>query len=179
VRPDVARADLEARGQLEPGSPAAQAAADELRLGLEFAERDAQMQAIAREGARDAMDYELLTFEQKKELGMADGYDAGPSIADLFEQNARAMAQSDARLYRAAGERLQRIKGLVDDLDAMEGDPALAPAPIRPEPMRLTDGDEPPVKPRSKAADQAARKQIEANEQRMAEIRRQAQQEGC
>lgn len=179
VRPDVARADLEARGQLEPGSPAAQAAADELRLGLEFAERDAQMQAIAREGARDAMDYELLTFEQKKELGMADGYDAGPSIADLFEQNARAMAQSDARLYRAAGERLQRIKGLVDDLDAMEGDPALAPAPIRPEPMKLTDSDEPPVKPRSKKADQAARKQIETNNQRMDEIRRQAQQEGC
>jgi hypothetical protein len=139
VRPDVARADLEARGQLEPGSPAAQAAADELRLGLEFAERDAQMQAIAREGARDAMDYELLTFEQKKAMGMADGYDAGPSIAEMFEDASRAMAQSDARLYRAAGERLQRIKGLVNDLDTMEGDPALAPAPVRPEPMKLVD----------------------------------------
>jgi hypothetical protein len=45
--------------------------------------------------------------------------------------------------------------------------------------MKLTDSDEPPVKPRSKQADQAARKQIETNNQRMDEIRRQAQQEGC
>lgn len=57
--------------------------------------------------------------------------------------------------------------------------PDLLPAPVRPEPMRLADGDEPPVKPRSKKADQAARKQIETNNQRMDEIRRQAQQEGC
>jgi hypothetical protein len=283
VRPDVARADLEARGQLEPGSPAAQAAADELRLGLEFAERDAQMQAIAREGARDAMDYELLTFEQKKELGMADGYDLVPPGQTLIHGTSQKAADSimeggfrpsrvkaggallgdgvymatDSRYAGAYGKvavggevpegaRILDLVGqgkTVSDFaeeigvgrpaDVFEGeryfndaqqtrvrqwavdngydgikfDPAfdevgagasevviynldlanrmvgskagLAPPPVRPEPMRLTDGDEPPVKPRSKAADQAARKQIEANEQRMAEIRRQAQQEGC
>lgn len=149
VRPDVARADLEARGQLEPGSPAAQAVADELRLGLEYAEQDAQMQAIALEGARDAMDYELLTFEQKKAMGMADGYD-------------RALDDVSAEANEAA---------------ASNGD--LAPPPVRPEPMKLADGEEPPTKPRSKKADQEARKQIEANNKQMDEIRRKAQQEGC
>jgi hypothetical protein len=144
VSPRVARADIEARGgELEPGTPGAQAMADEIRLATEYFEQDAQLRAVAEEGARDAASYELFTFEQKKTQGLADGYDAGPSVADLFEQNARAMAQSDARLYRSAGERLQRVKGLVDDLDAMEGDPALAPAPARPEPLQLTDGTPP------------------------------------
>ena len=106
VRPDVARADLEARGQLEPGSPAAQAAADELRLGLEFAERDAQMQAIAREGARDAMDYELLTFEQKKELGMADGYDLVPPGQALIHGTSQKAADS----IMEGGFRPSRVK---------------------------------------------------------------------
>jgi hypothetical protein len=278
LTPDAVRADIEA-GRIEPGSPAAQALADEIRLTAEFAERDAQMRAIAEEGAKDAMGYELKTFEEKKALGMTDGYDpepvmptevmprdTGPSIADLFEQQAKALAQSDARLYRRAGEGLQRMR---DGLDQLE-DPALAPAPIRPEPLQLAD-DPPPEptalirftptqraelestnetllgemdwsldgpmgkqqlealerniridyaspeaggldevspqvrrsmigladkmrkaiegldqqpqggrpKPRSKKADQAARQQIQANEQRMAELRRKMQDEGC
>jgi hypothetical protein len=283
LTPDLARADLETRGgQVEPGTPAAQAMADEIRLAAEFAERDAQMRAIAEEGAKDAMGYELKTFEEKKALGMTDGYDpepvmptevmprdTGPSIPDLFEQQAREIAESDARLYRRAGEGLQRIREGLDQLDQLE-DPALAPAPVRPEPLQLAD-DPPPEptttirftptqraelenmnetllremgwsldgpmgkqqlealernirtdyaspeaggldevspqvrrsmigladkmrkaiealdqqpqggrpKPRTKTADQAARQQIQANEQRMAEIRRKAQQEGC
>jgi hypothetical protein len=283
LTPDLARADLETRGgQVEPGTPAAQAMADEIRLTAEFAERDAQMRAIAEEGAKDAMGYELKTFEEKKALGMTDGYDpepvmptevmprdTGPSIADMFEQQSRELAQSDARLYRRVGEGLQRMREGLDQLDQLE-DPALAPAPVRPEPLQLAD-DPPPEptalirftptqraelenmnetllremgwsldgpmgkqqlealernirtdyaspeaggldevspqvrrsmigladkmrkaiegldqqpqggrpKPRSKKADQAARQQIQANEQRMAEIRRKAQQEGC
>ena len=283
LTPDLARADLETRGgQVEPGTPAAQAVADEIRLAAEFAERDAQMRAIAEEGAKDAMGYELKTFEEKKALGMTDGYDpepvmptevmprdTGPSIADLFEQQSRELAQSDARLYRRVGEGLQRMREGLDQLDQLE-DPALAPAPVRPEPLQLAD-DPPPEptalirftptqraelenmnetllremgwsldgpmgkqqlealernirtdyaspeaggldevspqvrrsmigladkmrkaiegldqqpqggrpKPRSKKADQATRQQIQANEQRMAEIRRKAQQEGC
>jgi hypothetical protein len=192
LTPDLARADLETRGgQVEPGTPAAQAVADEIRLAAEFSERDAQMRAIAEEGAKDAMGYELKTFEEKKALGMADGYDpepvmptevmprdTGPSIADLFEQQARELAQSDARLYRRAGEGLQRMREGLDQLDQLE-DPALAPAPVRPEPLQLADGDEPPARPRPKRADQAARQQIQANEQRMAELRRKMQDEGC
>jgi hypothetical protein len=295
LTPDLARADLETRGgQLEPGTPAAQAVADEIRLAAEFAERDAQMRAIAEEGAKDAMGYELKTFEEKKALGMTDGYDpepvmptevmprdTGPSIADLFEQQARELAQSDARLYRRAGEGLQRMREGLDQLDQLE-DPALAPAPVRPEPLQLADTPAPapkidiparastklsasradsvaaslydwgntgypegrgPIKsieeakslavkkgrnlyaervpgldldkaindramgrntpeveavaaayrqfygvpepeaqmprPRTKTADQAARQQIQANEQRMAELRRKMQDEGC
>jgi hypothetical protein len=338
LTPDLARADLETRGgQVEPGTPAAQAVADEIRLTAEFAERDAQMRAIAEEGAKDAMGYELKTFEEKKALGMTDGYDpepvmptevmprdTGPSIADLFEQQSRELAQSDARLYRRVGEGLQRMR---EGLDQLEGPPAagggyldsfardvsqagsnpdipgasygpvivewsedgsgkafhlvpldqagpealeqigltapevarmsakqkteilkrsfreakaalppgeylldplegslrgamarmlkdepdikwfdldtnapatpsrnsygvltiadsgspsrLAPAPVRPEPLQLADGDEPPARPRPKRADQAARQQIQANEQRMAELRRKMQDEGC
>jgi hypothetical protein len=195
LTPDLARADLEARaGEVEPGSPAAQALADEIRLSAEFAERDAQMRAIAEEGARDAIGYELKTFEEKKQLGMADGYDpepvmptevmprdTGPSIADLFEQQSRELAQSDARLYRRVGEGLQRMREGLDQLDQLDqlDDPALAPAPVRPEPLRLADGDEPTVQPRSKRADQTTRQQIQANEQRIAELRRKAQDEGC
>ena len=156
LTPDLARADLETRGgQVEPGTPAAQAVADEIRLTAEFAERDAQMRAIAEEGAKDAMGYELKTFEEKKALGMTDGYDpepvmptevmprdTGPSIADMFEQQSRDLAQSDARLYRRAGEGLQRMREGLDQLDQLE-DPALAPAPVRPEPLQLADG--PPI----------------------------------
>jgi hypothetical protein len=76
VSPRVARADIEARGgELEPGTPGAQAMADEIRLATEYFEQDAQLRAVAEEGARDAASYELFTFEQKKAMGMADGYD--------------------------------------------------------------------------------------------------------
>jgi hypothetical protein len=148
LTPDAVRADIEA-GRIEPGSPAAQALADEIRLQAEFFEQDAQMRAIAEEGFKDAIDYELMTFEEKKLLGLADGYDPEPAMP-------RAGEAADAG-----------------------ADAALAPAPIRPEPMKLADSDEPPAKPRPKKADQATRQQIQANEQRMAENRRKMQDEGC
>jgi hypothetical protein len=70
VSPRVARADIEARGgELEPGTPGAQAMADEIRLATEYFEQDAQLRAVAEEGARDAASYELFTFEQKKAPG--------------------------------------------------------------------------------------------------------------
>jgi hypothetical protein len=400
LTPDLARADLETRGgQVEPGTPAAQAMADEIRLAAEFAERDAQMRAIAEEGAKDAMGYELKTFEEKKALGMTDGYDPAidenaPRGWDAVDGNGRPVNSPDEiaelekmatniirkvagddvsirfsdtykvgikpaqwggdgkKLSRSAGsynfvedmitiramkergqaavtdasyhEAFHRIQyvalgekevkvldgtfarlkiasgsghimrdGAVpsysesqavafaryatakamgeDPIEALVGafagplpsktdkafikviaafdrvldfvekvynllangtfdstraifertrigalsdtvstagtaqmlskrppgwrvstadgtplggstsgpDMQLAPAPVRPEPMKLADSDEPPAKPRPKKADQAARQQIQANEQRMAEIRRKAQQEGC
>lgn len=80
-----ATADLDGQGaRPQPGTRGAQAAADELRLAAEFHERDQQMRRIAEEGLRDATGYELKSFEEKKQLGMADGYDPepprGPSI---------------------------------------------------------------------------------------------------
>jgi hypothetical protein len=95
LTPDLARADLETRGgQVEPGTPAAQAMADEIRLTAEFAERDAQMRAIAEEGAKDAMGYELKTFEEKKALGMTDGYDLMLPGSELVHGTSGKAAQS-------------------------------------------------------------------------------------
>jgi hypothetical protein len=68
--------------------------ADEIRLTAEFAERDAQMRAIAEEGAKDAMGYELKTFEEKKALGMADGYDLMPPGSELVHGTSGKAAQS-------------------------------------------------------------------------------------
>jgi hypothetical protein len=280
LTPDAVRADIEA-GRVEPGSPAAQALADEIRLQAEFFEQDAQMRAIAEEGFKDAIDYELMTFEEKKLLGLTDGYDLMPPGSELVHGTSGKAAQSimesgfrpsraksggailgdgvymatDARYAGAYGDTAvggqlpegAKILDLVgqgktasdfaeeigvgrpaemfegeryfseaqqgqirqwaldNGYDGIRFDPAfgeagagasevviyntdlanriagagLAPRPIRPEPMKLADSDEPPAKPRPKKADQATRQQIQANEQRMAEIRRKAQQEGC
>lgn len=93
VTPDAI--DLDGvRGQVTPGTPEAQAVADEIRLAAEYAERDAQMQAIVEEGAKDAADYELKTFEEKKQLGMADGYDVVPPGLELTHGTSQKAAQS-------------------------------------------------------------------------------------
>jgi hypothetical protein len=112
LTPDLARADLETRGgQVEPGTPAAQAVADEIRLTAEFAERDAQMRAIAEEGAKDAMGYELKTFEEKKALGAADGYDLLP------EPEARPLAEGEVAPAPVRPEPLQLADGPPIELD--------------------------------------------------------------
>lgn len=45
------------------------------------------------------------------------------SIADLFKQNAQAMAESDARLYRTVGERLNNIRQLLSEVEGVEPSP--------------------------------------------------------
>jgi hypothetical protein len=95
VQLDVAAAELEGqRGRPTPGTKGAQAMADELRLAAEFHERDAEMRAITEEGLRDAVGYELKTFEEKKGLGMADGYDLLPPGTDLIHGTSRKAAES-------------------------------------------------------------------------------------
>jgi len=56
-----------------PGSKEAQATADELRLAVEHARADAALTADALQEAKDASDYELLTFQQKQEQGLGAG----------------------------------------------------------------------------------------------------------
>ena len=88
-------ADLDGqRGAPQPGTPAAQAVADELRLAAEFHQRDAEARAIAEEGLRDATGYELKTFEEKKRLGMADGYDLVKPGEELTHGTSRSAAAS-------------------------------------------------------------------------------------
>jgi hypothetical protein len=67
--------DLRA-GTVKPGSPAAQAIADEVRLRAEYAQQDADIRWQQEQALRDATNYEELTFEQKKVVGMGDGFDA-------------------------------------------------------------------------------------------------------
>lgn len=283
VTPRAARADIEARaGELQPGTPAAQAMADEIRLAGEYFEQDARLRAVAEQGARDATNYELLTFDQKKAQGLADGYDLMPPGTALTHGTSRGAAESimaggfrqsraadggalmgdgvymtpnaryagaygdtavggrlpdDARILdlvaegrnasdfaesigvgRPAGEadgevfftvkQQRQIKewaskngydgiqfdpvldqvgeGIpevviynTDLANRMVGSEAALQRPVRPEPMRLADGDAPTAPARTKKADLEARKQIDANNQRMDEIRRKAQQEGC
>jgi len=147
VPPRVARADAELRGELEPGTPAAQAMADEIRLATEYFEQDARLRVAAEEGARDAASYELLSFEQKKALGLTDGWDdvmptevmertSSTPIADRFAEQLRAMAESDARLFRTIGEMGQVTRQAIDELSG-------TPPPVRPKPMQLTDGAAP------------------------------------
>ena len=117
--------DVDLTQPVTPGSPAAQALADETRLAVEHARMDAQMGWLQEQAARDAAGYENLTFDQKRDLGAFDAInpevlppERGPSLADAFAEQARQLAESDARMYRNVGERLSNIRRGLDELDA-------------------------------------------------------------
>ena len=71
--PPKARLDDLDDGAIGPGSKAAQAVADEVRLALEHARIDAAIQGEARAAAKEAMGWDLLPFEEKKRLGLGAG----------------------------------------------------------------------------------------------------------
>lgn len=48
---------------------------------------------------------------------------AEPSLAEAFAANCAAMAASDARLYRAAGERITAIRSILDEAEAAPAKP--------------------------------------------------------
>lgn len=141
---DAAQAalDIEANG-LVPGSKGAQAVADEVRLAVEYGKADALNRWDQEEGLRDAFDYEARSFDEKKDLGVGAGYDEVmptevmpteklPSIADTLGKTLRAMAESDARLFREIEEMGQITRKAINGLSG-----GVAP-PVRPEPLRLT-----------------------------------------
>lgn len=73
--PAAARILQEAGDTIEPGSPAAQVVADELRLAADAIKRDKAIEWEAEKAARDAADEELLTFDEKQSQGLlGDGY---------------------------------------------------------------------------------------------------------
>jgi hypothetical protein len=140
--------DIEANG-LVPGSKAAQAMADEVRLAVEYGKADALNRWDQEEGLRDAFDYEARSFDEKKDLGVGAGYDdvlpteamlkqSSTPIADAFGAQLRGMAESDARLFRTIGEMQQVTRQAIDELSGV------APPPVRPEPLRLTQSPEQP-----------------------------------
>jgi Sec-independent protein translocase protein TatA len=231
--------DLALDEPLTPGGKLSQATADEVRLAIEHKQADAAMAWEQQQAARDAVAYEELTFDQKKDAGLGGGIDdvgldemrylreelaAGsyppeilqdmarklaalekrygqaitpevlppemprlsdqlrqnlnnlgqsigefsktvddvmqrqdaslaqraedlaaraeevpiselPKISDILQSTMRAMAESDARLYRGLGESLGNVKRGLNEL---------VDAPVRPEPLRLTAGAEQP-----------------------------------
>ena len=71
---------------IRPGSKAAQAVADEVRLAVEYSKADALNRWDQEEGLRDAFDYEARSFDEKKDLGVGAGYDEPPGRTRLSDQ---------------------------------------------------------------------------------------------
>ena len=69
-----------------------------------------------------------------------------PKLADLFESQLRGMAQSDARLYRNAGERIGSMRQILNEAGgapqgaSQESQPKIAPA-VGPSPEEIRDLD--------------------------------------
>ena len=123
-----------------PNMPATrQAAADELRLAAEYARQDAEIAWAAETAAREAEGYDLLSLQEKKAQGLGAEWvepitpevmdttvmprEKPPSIADLFEQANRQMAESDARLYRRTGEAIGNLRQNLEILAEVSGAP--------------------------------------------------------
>jgi hypothetical protein len=140
--------DIEANG-LVPGSKGAQAMADEVRLAVEHGKADALNRWDQEEGLRDAFDYEARSFDEKKDLGAVEGWDDVtptevmgaakiPKLSEKLGELMRTMAESDARLFREIEQMGQETRRTVNELSG------LAEAPVRPEPLRLTQAVEQP-----------------------------------
>lgn len=79
VTPADAIEDIRMRGGIEEGAPGAQAIDDEMRLLMEQAEQDALARQEAEDGMREMFGYDEKTFEEKKALGMTEGWDDSPA----------------------------------------------------------------------------------------------------
>lgn len=102
--------ELDPNEPITPGSKVAQALADETRLALEHARADAALQEVQERALKDANDYELLTFDQKKDAGLTAGLDKAitpevlPPEADLLAGASRKITErtSEVRIQTAA-----------------------------------------------------------------------------
>lgn len=94
---------------LAPGSKQAQAMADEIRLAVEHKQADAALQFEQQQALRDAVDYESLTFDEKKDMGMIAGVDAERIASGQFRDGFRDEPAVGTGLdERAAYARQQR-----------------------------------------------------------------------
>ena len=130
--------DLQA-GTVKPGSPAAQAIADEVRLRAEYAQQDADIRWQQEQALRDATNYEELTFDQKKVMGLGDGFVApgaitpsevinpevlppekAPKIADVMKAMIAEMKASDERMLGSVLGTVQKVSTGLSKLQAMD-----------------------------------------------------------
>jgi hypothetical protein len=104
--------DLEA-GQIT--DDVAQLLDDELRLRREHEELDAAMQRAQVQEVRDAIGYDELTFEEKKALGITEGFvaPASPTITPGFTARDRAKAKAGGSAYSL--EQLQARLAAAED----------------------------------------------------------------
>lgn len=107
-----AEADLLANG-IQPGSPAAQALVDEIRLRHTYTDMDARQKMAIDEATREALDFDNLPHQEKIANGMLDGWEA-PSQASAQPQVKLEpyadKARTANRLGNQNGSGLLRIK---------------------------------------------------------------------
>ena len=130
---------------IRPGSKAAQAVADEVRLAVEYSKADALNRWDQEEGLRDAFDYEARSFDEKKDLGVGAGYDEPPGrtrLSDQLRGKLQDLGAGMGDLTRTLDDHFQKQEGfLASRQQELAGE---AVAPVRPEPLRLTQAPEQP-----------------------------------
>jgi hypothetical protein len=124
---------------IRPGSKAAQAMADEVRLAVEYGKADALNRWDQEEGLRDAFDYEARSFGEKKDLGVGAGYDEPPGrtrLSDQLRGKLQDLGAGMGDLTRTLDDHFQKQEGfLASRQQELAGE---AVAPVRPEPLQLT-----------------------------------------
>jgi hypothetical protein len=120
------------------GNKLSQATADEVRLAIEHKQADAAMAWEQQQAARDAVAYEDLTFDQKKDAGLTQAIDPEvmpadvpisqlPKISDQFGELMRAMAESDARLFREIDSLTKTTRRAINELSNQAASIKLTP----------------------------------------------------
>jgi len=104
---------------------------EELRLRDHFSEAQAKAEAAHVQEVRDEIGYQNMTYDQKKSLGITDGFDTRGSdvitpevlpaksktpIADMLGEQLRKMAESDARVYREIDGLTKLTRKAIDEL---------------------------------------------------------------
>lgn len=118
---------------LTPGSKQAQAVADEIRLAVEHKQADAALQFEQQQALRDATDYEGLSFDEKKDMGLTAGVDAPaaaarpeplplpPPTSKAGKDLAKEIQGLENRLDNVVKVRLPAAKARLDKLNAEPG----------------------------------------------------------
>ena len=147
VDPSEALADIQARGGIEPDSPAMKALEDEIRLANEQALQDAAARQDAVEAMKDAYGYDELTFEEKKALGTTEGWD---DVEALMAEADQAMDDYGKAVAEGArlGQITQEVGMGIYDVEDVIATPQIVPgpravAPVRPQPLTLTQAAQP------------------------------------
>jgi hypothetical protein len=147
VDPSEALADIQARGGIEPDSPAMKALEDEIRLANEQTLQDAAARQDAVEAMKDAYGYDELTFEEKKGLGMTEGWD---DVEALMAEADQAMDDYGKAVGEGArlGQITQEVGMGLYDVEDVIATPKIVPgpravAPVRPQPLTLTQAAQP------------------------------------